>query len=128
MTSSETPLEHLSLLRTPLKLIPPLMEFSGCERELLRKYGTWLNALASGKLHPITDAQTQFVAVARGRQTPETEFELVWTKYSKALGLWKESEIRKLTSEPVYSLWSYPELKRLVDSGQYHHSHDQRGA
>ncbi len=126
--SGPTPPEHSARLRVPLKTRFQLRDFSEMERSLLRKYGTWLAALAYGEITPVTDAQARFVAASQGSQTPETEFEKVWVKYSNALKIWKESEVRKLTSDPAYAGWSYPALQELVDSGHYHHSHDQRGA
>ena len=50
------------------------------EVALLEKYGHWLEALAQGKITPGTEAQERFVAVAKGRCEPKTNFEWAWVK------------------------------------------------
>ena len=47
---------------------------------LLEKYGHWLEALVQGKLELKTEQQKRFVAVAKGKGNPKTEFEWAWVK------------------------------------------------
>ncbi|MCI0704996.1 MAG: DUF413 domain-containing protein [Planctomycetia bacterium] len=54
--------------------------FTADERDLLTKYGRWLEALAAGILKPTTPNQEQFVRSARGEREPETDFERAWAK------------------------------------------------
>jgi hypothetical protein len=53
------------------------------ERLLLHRYGRWLEALASGLLLPLTPEQEHFVRVSCGGDTPCSEFERVWVKFSQ---------------------------------------------
>jgi uncharacterized protein YifE (UPF0438 family) len=54
------------------------------ERELLSRYGYWLEALATGTLSPSTPEQTQFVRVAQGQAEPRSAFEVAWAKHQRA--------------------------------------------
>lgn len=58
----------------------------GCANEKLReivgRYGVWLEGLATGALEPMTDAQRRFVQVAKGLESATTEFELAWLAYT----------------------------------------------
>lgn len=71
------PPDHAALLARHDFVIPP-GEFTPAERDILAKYGRWLEALASGAISPTTPGQEQFVAVARAEREPETEFERAW--------------------------------------------------
>jgi uncharacterized protein YifE (UPF0438 family) len=73
------PPDHAALLARRDFVIPP-GEFTPAERELLTKYGRWLEALAVGAIAPTTPGQEQFVAVAQGQRAPETDFERAWTQ------------------------------------------------
>jgi uncharacterized protein YifE (UPF0438 family) len=73
------PADHAALLARRDFVIPP-GDFAEPERELLARYGRWLEALASGAVAPATPGQEQFVKVARGERDPETDFERVWVK------------------------------------------------
>jgi uncharacterized protein YifE (UPF0438 family) len=75
----QRPTEHAVLLARRDFVIPP-GDFTDAERELLVHYGRWLDALASGTIHPQTPGQAQFVMVARGQREPETDFERAWVK------------------------------------------------
>ena len=60
--------DHLRLLRQgAFPVAADIPDLTARERELLVGCGFWLEALVSGALTPLTDAQERFVAVARGR-------------------------------------------------------------
>jgi uncharacterized protein YifE (UPF0438 family) len=73
------PEDHTAYLARHDFVIPP-GDFTPPEKELLAKYGRWMEALASGALVPTTPNQKQFVRVARGESEPATDFERVWLK------------------------------------------------
>lgn len=60
-----------------------LEDFTPSERAILRKNGNWLNALATGLIPPLTDAQKRFLEVCSGNAAPTTDYESVWLKYSE---------------------------------------------
>jgi uncharacterized protein YifE (UPF0438 family) len=60
--------------------VGPPGDFTPTEKELLTKYGRWMEALASGAIAPTTPGQEQFVRVAGGAGDPSTDFERVWRK------------------------------------------------
>jgi uncharacterized protein YifE (UPF0438 family) len=53
------------------------------EAALLRRYGHWMEALASGRIQPITPEQAHFVEVAHGEAEPRTDFERAWASLSQ---------------------------------------------
>lgn len=59
--------------------------FDTKEWALIKRYGAWMEALASGKIEPYTEAQRRFLAVADGQLEAQTEFELVWVKLTRML-------------------------------------------
>lgn len=70
-----------ALLRRDFDTIVNLESLELEQRELLIKYGCWMEALASGQLSPTTEAQERFVRVARGEAEPSTKYELAWTRF-----------------------------------------------
>lgn len=76
--------EHASLLRREPYPIHPAAVLDHRERQLLSRYGYWLEALATGTLSPSTPEQVQFVRVARGEAEPRSAFEVAWTKHNAA--------------------------------------------
>ena len=48
---------------------------------IVQRYGVWLEALASGNVLPLTNAQEQFVLVAQGKQRASTAHEQAWVVY-----------------------------------------------
>lgn len=75
--------DHLRAIRTPLFVNKDVAEqLNEAELVLLQKSGTWLSALASGALAPITPAQTKFIRVVRGYEEPQTEYENIWCLYA----------------------------------------------
>ena len=57
-----------------------LSSFNEQERKLLIRYGHWLDALAKGKIQPITSAQQRFLKADSGEEPPKTAFEIAWKK------------------------------------------------
>ena len=53
------------------------------QRDLLHRYGYWLEALAEGRIEAYTDAQTEFIGVTKKVMRPQSKFELVWMKLMK---------------------------------------------
>lgn len=73
---------HSALVRTRYEpKCDKLDVLSEREIALLRKYGTWLEALAEGRIAPSSQAQRAFVSVCRGEAAPTTEFEKLWHTY-----------------------------------------------
>jgi hypothetical protein len=80
------PAEHTALLQRAGFPVPETGDFDDQERDLLSRYGYWMQALAAGGLAPITPEQQRFVQVARGAEEPRSAFELVWDKFRRAAG------------------------------------------
>jgi hypothetical protein len=78
------PAEHAALLRRGAYPVHPAAALDDREKELLSRYGYWLEALAAGALAPSTPEQTQFVRVARGEAEPRSAFEVAWAKHRGA--------------------------------------------
>ena len=57
-----------------------LPRLSPREERMLTRYGFWLEALAEGKIQPMTEEQQRFVMVARGIQLPLSRYEIAWVK------------------------------------------------
>ncbi len=75
----ETPKEHKDYLRRKdYKLLCYNGIFSEREITLLKRYGYWMEALASGDIKPLTPAQERFVRVCKGECKPTTEYEIAW--------------------------------------------------
>lgn len=71
--------EHRRCLAQPFHVDPVVVDVLTADELLtLRKYGCWFEALSSGKLRPISDAQHRFVEVAKGRLPAESEHEQIW--------------------------------------------------
>jgi Protein of unknown function, DUF len=78
------PAEHAALLRRGAYPFHPAATLDDRERQLLSRYGYWLEALATGALAPSTPEQIQFVRVARGEVEPQSAFEVAWAKHQWA--------------------------------------------
>ena len=71
--------EHRRYLAQAFHVEPIVAEVLTAEElQTLRKYGCWFQALSTGELGPITQAQVRFVKVAQGKLPPETEHEHIW--------------------------------------------------
>lgn len=73
--------EHRRYLGRRYELACDADALTAREVSLLERYGLWLEALATGMIEPITNAQKSFVMVHQCKATPRTEFELTWFKY-----------------------------------------------
>jgi hypothetical protein len=80
------PSDHAALLRQHDFVIPANHGLDEHERQLLLRYGRWLEALSAGILQALTPEQEHFVRVARGDEAPSNEFERVWVKISPLRG------------------------------------------
>lgn len=78
---------HLQLARARFRIDDRLAS-NLTERDLhvLRRHGAWLEALAHGKLKPLTAVQQRFVQVAWGRAKAKTEHERARVKYNRPGG------------------------------------------
>jgi uncharacterized protein YifE (UPF0438 family) len=73
--------DHINARRRPYSVACDKSIFDEDELELLSRYGSWLEALTTGKLVPYSDAQQRFVDMHRGRAAPLSKYEKVWYKY-----------------------------------------------
>ncbi len=87
------PADHAAYIAKHDFVIPP-GDFTAAEKELLTKYGRWMDALVSGLLSPTTPSQEQFLRVAHGEGEPTTDFEQAWAKVIQARGV-AEEVVRK---------------------------------
>lgn len=83
------PEDHAAYLARHDFVIPP-GDFTPAEKDLLTRYGRWMEALASGAIAPTTPSQEQFVRAARGGAEPATDFERAWLKVLKEREVAKE--------------------------------------
>lgn len=60
-----------------------LNTFSLDEQEILHQFGHWFDALTTGELQPLTDAQKRFVLVTKGQEEAVSEYEKAWFHYLK---------------------------------------------
>jgi uncharacterized protein YifE (UPF0438 family) len=74
------PPEHTALLARRDFPVPHGGDFAPAERDLLTRYGRWMEGLATGRLPAVTAEQQRFVQAARGECEPLTDFERVWAK------------------------------------------------
>jgi uncharacterized protein YifE (UPF0438 family) len=65
--------------------------FSKEELDILNKYGHWFQALTTGELTPISEAQKRFVSVAKNEAEPLSIHEKAWFKYLGRMRLEKEN-------------------------------------
>lgn len=54
------------------------------QRDLISKYGAWMDALANGNITPTTTIEKRFVAVVNGNAKAETELEKTWKDIVRA--------------------------------------------
>lgn len=79
------PTDHAQVLKRRGYPVAVTAHLTEDQRQLLARYGYWLEALAQGTLEPLTTEQRQFVHVARGEAAPQTDFEIAWTEHRRAL-------------------------------------------
>ena len=78
------PKEHRNFLENRLSF-PSSYPIVKEERDILEKYGSWMWALAEGKIQPISSEEGQFVQVAKGQISPQTLYEKAWVNYMKCV-------------------------------------------
>ncbi len=74
------PTEHAAWLQQHDFVVPSPGSFTEEEQAALRRYGRWLEALATGAILSTTPEQSHFLQAARGEATPQTPFERSWAK------------------------------------------------
>jgi len=84
------------------------------ERELLSRYGAWLQALADSEIDAITPKQLKFVEVCRGRAAPTSEFELIWVKYQANRKAFYSSERSRLLELALNGRLSARQLEQII--------------
>lgn len=78
---STVPADHLVYLRRrPFVFGSSTAIFPPAELEALAEYGNWLEALAAGKIQPVTAEQEHFVRVDREEAEPTTVCERAWLR------------------------------------------------
>lgn len=77
---------HRAILRVPLDLSPIVAGLLlPMHLDLICKRGSWMAALATGTLEPISDAQREFILVSHFEAEPLEPFGQAWRAYSLAL-------------------------------------------
>jgi uncharacterized protein YifE (UPF0438 family) len=107
------PPDHTALLRQQDFVVPTDWSLSDGDRRVLLQYGRWLDALASGKIEPLTPEQEHFVRVARGGEAPATDFERAWIEYSRVKSV---HERTRQESEHLGPMEAAGYLARLVQA------------
>jgi uncharacterized protein YifE (UPF0438 family) len=80
-----TPVDHQDWLRRGEYPVPAGGDLTDSERQLLVRFGHWMNALTNGTLAPVTPDQERFLRVYRGEEPPTTPFEVAWHKLHRIL-------------------------------------------
>lgn len=75
-----TPPDHAELLRRADYPVPDGAALSDAERQIVTRFGYWMEALTVGAIAPATDEQERFVRAARGQELPVSAFEVAWVK------------------------------------------------
>lgn len=75
-----TPADHQDWLRRGGFAVPPGGDLTDAERQLLAKFGHWMDALTNGTLAPHTPDQERFLRVHAGHEEPVSPFETAWAK------------------------------------------------
>jgi uncharacterized protein len=75
--------KHKKLLKIPFQINCSNNIFKKKEIEILKEYGTWLEALIQHELLPITVKQSKFIEQIEKGIVPEEEIPKVWFKYIK---------------------------------------------
>ncbi|MDY3561100.1 DUF413 domain-containing protein [Gemmata sp. JC673] len=104
------PEDHAAYLARHDFFVPPGESFTPAERELLTKYGRWMEALVSGAIRPTTPSQEQFVRVARGEGDPASDFERAWVK------VMRERDVAALVSDRLHALQAARAKSLLLDA------------
>jgi uncharacterized protein YifE (UPF0438 family) len=81
--------EHFKFLNKKFKINCSSEIFTQEEISLLEKYGSWLNALFSGEIKPVTKQQENIIAIIKKGDIPENAIAKVWYKYIKRVDIEK---------------------------------------
>jgi len=81
----QDPTDHARLLARHDYPVAVMAQLTDAQRQLLARYGHWLEALAEGTLEPATAEQRHFVQVAHGEAAPHSAFEVTWVEHRRAL-------------------------------------------
>lgn len=77
----KVPDDHLEYLRRrPFAFLCSTELFPAEEMQILTEMGNWLEALAGGKIQPVTAEQEHFLKVDREEAEPETVSEQAWLR------------------------------------------------
>jgi uncharacterized protein YifE (UPF0438 family) len=80
-SSTSIPQDHLVYLqRRPFDFGCSTAVFPPEELAALKEYGNWLEALAAGKIKPVTAEQEHFLKVDRDESAPATVCERAWVR------------------------------------------------
>jgi uncharacterized protein YifE (UPF0438 family) len=81
MNTSKIPADHLAYLqRRPFAFGCSTAIFPLEELESLSEYGSWMEALVSGAIRPVTPEQEHFLRVDRDQAGPTTVCERAWVR------------------------------------------------
>jgi uncharacterized protein YifE (UPF0438 family) len=61
-----------------------LSRLTSAEFALVKKYGTWMDALERRAFTPMTRAQRQFLRACRDEEEPVAKFAIAWKKLKSA--------------------------------------------
>jgi len=75
-----TPADHAELLKRTDYPVPPAAPLTDAERQIVARFGYWMEALTIGAIAPATPDQEHFVLAVRGMEDPTSAFELAWVK------------------------------------------------
>jgi len=75
-----TPPDHAELLKRADYPVPPAAPLTDAERQIVARFGYWMEALTVGAIAPATPDQEHFVLAVRGMEDPTSAFELAWVK------------------------------------------------
>jgi len=75
-----TPPDHAELLKRTDYPVPPAAPLTDAERQIVARFGYWMEALTVGAIAPATPDQEHFVLAVRGMEDPTSAFELAWVK------------------------------------------------
>jgi uncharacterized protein YifE (UPF0438 family) len=94
MSVSRVPADHLNFLRQrPFIFGCSVSIFSPEEIQALEELGNWLEALATGKIQPLTKEQERFLQVDRDEGEPETLSEKAWVRLKGRREFERENKI-----------------------------------
>jgi uncharacterized protein YifE (UPF0438 family) len=101
MTTSNPPPDHQTYLQQrPFVFGCSTEIFPLEELQALMDYGNWMEALADGKLQPLTPEQEHLLRVDREEAEPETVYERAWSRLKGRREYEKEQELKAPPERP----------------------------